>query len=256
MNHDGRELDIAVNFSAQQLDVRAVATVKHALESSGLRPGRLILEVGETALTRDNETSATTYEDLVELGVRIAIDNFGTGYSSLLHLRHYPISALKIDHTFVAGIGESADDEAICASIVSLAGAVGASAIGQGVETEAQCAVLRSLGCHQGQGFLWSPAVPIDELDSALRACDEVPVAAPRSRTSRSPQGVPYAIRATMADMHAAGASTHTIAAALNRTVGRHPQGMRWTASVVARELPAAQGVLMGSASVPPSRAP
>ena len=184
LTHEGRELDMAVNFSAQQLDGQVVAKVQRALEKSGLRPGRLILEVTESAFVEDEETTAATYEAMSQLGVKIAIDDFGTGYSSLPHLRRYPISTLKIDRTFVAGIGQSVDDEAICESVIRLAAALGASTVGEGVETTAQYAALRSLGCLQGQGFLWSPAVPIDELGTAFAACDQVPVAAPQARMS------------------------------------------------------------------------
>ena len=237
LTHKGRELDIAVNSSVRQLDARAVAKVRRALETSGLRPGRLVLEVTESAFVEDEKMTATTLEALAQLGVKIAIDDFGTGYSSLLYLRRYPVSTLKIDREFVAGIGQSADDEAICASITSLAAAVGASTVGEGVETMAQYAVLRSLGCQQGQGFLWSPAVPIDEIDAALAACDRVPVAAPRARMSRAPEPLAAEVTTVIADMHAEGASLHTIAAVLNRTVGRHPKGVRWTAGSVARGL-------------------
>ena len=235
--HEGRELDIAVNFSVRQLDDRAVIKVREALEASGLRPDRLILEVTESAFVEDEETAAATLQALSQLGVKIAIDDFGTGYSSLLYLRRYPITTLKIDREFVAGIGHSVDDEAICGSIISLAAAVGASSIGEGVETAEQYAVLRSLGCLQGQGYLWSPAVPLDQLGAAFRACAEVPVAAPRSRMARKTDQIEPDARALIAQMHTEGASLHTIAAALNRSVGRHPKGVRWTASAVAREL-------------------
>jgi diguanylate cyclase (GGDEF)-like protein/PAS domain S-box-containing protein len=239
LTHEARELDVAVNFSVLQLDEQAVAKVRRALENSGLRPGRLILEITESALVENEETTASTLEGLSDLGVKIAIDDFGTGYGSLLYLRRYPINTLKIDREFVAGIGESADDEAICGSITSLAAAVGASSVGEGVETMEQYAVLRSLGCLQGQGFLWSPAVGIDELGAAMASCDQVPVAAPRSRMARAPERLDTEVTVVIAKMHAEGASLHTIAAALNRTVGRHPRGVRWTANAVARGLPA-----------------
>ncbi len=237
LTHEGRELDIAVNFSVRQLDDRAVARVGEALEASGLRPGRLTLEVTESAFVEDEETAAATLHALSQLGVKIAIDDFGTGYSSLLYLRRYPITTLKIDREFVAGIGLSVDDEAICASITSLATAVGASSIGEGVETAEQYAVLRALGCGQGQGYLWSPAVPIDQLGAALAACAKVPVAAPGVRMIRKIDELEPDARALLARMHTEGASLHTIAAALNRSLGRHPTGVRWTASSVARGL-------------------
>jgi diguanylate cyclase (GGDEF)-like protein len=239
LTHHGRELDVAVNVSVLQLDDRAVATVRRALEASGVRPGRLILEVTESALGRDEETTAETLEAMSRLGVKIAIDDFGTGYSSLLYLRRYPVNALKIDRAFVAGIGDNPDDEAICSSIINLATAVGASTVAEGVETVEQYAFLRSLGCQRGQGFLWSPAVPLDKLSDALDVTDHVPVPAPRSPRARPRTVQDTQVRALISKMSAEDAPLHTIAGALNRTIGSRRRGRRWTAGSVARELPA-----------------
>ena len=242
LTHEGRELDLALNVSARQLDDRIVAKVRGALESSGLRPGRCILEVTESAFVEDEEMTASTLEGLSALGIQIAIDDFGTGYSSLLYLRRYPIDILKIDRAFVAGIGRSGEDEAICRSITSLAAAVGASSVGEGVETAEQYAVLRSKGCRHGQGFLWSPAVPIDQLGTALAACDRVPVPRSQPRMTKTFAALDPRVETVMATMQAEGASLHTIAAALNRTVGLHPKGVRWTAGAVARGLSSLSG--------------
>ena len=94
------------------------------------------------------------------------------------------------------------------------------------------------MGCVRGQGYLWSPAVPLDELDTAFAACEMVPVPPRLPRLPRVPQGLSSDHTALIAKMHAEGASTHEIAAALNRTMGRHPSGVRWTAGAVARGLP------------------
>jgi hypothetical protein len=147
----------------------------------------------------DAEAAAIALDALSHLGVRIAIDDFGTGYSSLLYLRLYPISALKLDRAFVSGIGVSPDDEAICGSVVSLAHAVGATSIAEGVETMEQYAVLRALGCQQAQGYLWSPAVPLDELPAVLLTSGEVsrpPAARPASLT-RDKRNAAVVTRAT-----------------------------------------------------------
>ncbi|MCU1537769.1 MAG: hypothetical protein JWP82_2120 [Humibacillus sp.] len=242
LSHGGRELDVAVNISVRQLDDRFVDTVRSALASSGLRPSRLVLEITESALVDDVEQTAATLESLWRLGVRIAIDDFGTGYSSMLYLRRYPVTTLKVDREFVAGIGTSAEDEAICASITSLAKAVGASTVGEGIETADQYAVLRALGCVHGQGWLWSPAVPVEELSAAFAACDAVPVVAPRALTPPVSAKLRDDVTSLITSMHAEGASLHTIAAALNRTVGRHPRGVRWTARSVAQGLAAESG--------------
>jgi diguanylate cyclase (GGDEF)-like protein len=239
LTHQGRELDVAVNVSVLQLDDQAVDKVRRALESSGVRPGRLILEVTESALVRDEETTAESLDAVSRLGVKIAIDDFGTGYSSLLYLRRYPVNTLKIDRAFVAGIGQNADDEAICRSIISLATAVGASTVGEGVETMEQYGFLRSLGCHHGQGFLWSPAVPLEKLSAAVEACDQVAAPAQRSAMARPRTAQDTRVTALISKMNAEDAPLHTIASALNRTIGSRPSGARWTAGSVARELPA-----------------
>jgi diguanylate cyclase (GGDEF)-like protein len=162
-------LDVAVNVSAWQLTgPDLVEHVRSALSSSRLDPHRLVMEITESSLIADEETAALVLEELSALGVRLCIDDFGTGYSSLLYLRRYPISVLKIDRAFVAGLGLTRDDEAICSSVVGLARAVGATAVAEGVETQQQAALLRAMHCHEAQGFLYSPAVPLKQLPGAL----------------------------------------------------------------------------------------
>ncbi|MBC7372956.1 MAG: EAL domain-containing protein, partial [Frankiales bacterium] len=108
-------LDVAVNLSARQLgDPGVVGHVRAALTASGLDPRRLLLEVTESAVVGDERAAALALEEIAALGVGVAIDDFGTGWSSLLYLRRYPVSTLKIDRAFVAGLGRSQDDEAIC----------------------------------------------------------------------------------------------------------------------------------------------
>ncbi len=238
LTRQGRELDIAINFSVHQLDSEVVAKVRGALGASDLGPARLTVEVTESAFVKDEGITVATYEALSQLGVKFAVDDFGTSFSSLLHLRLYPIDALKIDGRFVSDIGRSADQEAICDSIISLAGAVGATTVAEGVETTEQYAVLRSMGCQRGQGYLWSPAVPIEELEAAFDTCEAVPVAERQSRMPSVLRGPSSNDAALIAKMHAEGSSTHSIAAELNRTVGGHPSGVKWTAGAVARGLP------------------
>ena len=240
LTHDGRALELSVNLSAVQLDDEVAAKVHRALVTSGLAPERLTVEVTESTFVTDDGLTAATYHALSELGIRFAIDDFGTSFSSLLHLRRYPIHALKIDGKLVRGIGVRANDEASCDSIISRAVTVGAFTVAEGVETVEQYAVLRSMGCQRGQGWLWSPAVPIAELEDAVAACEQVPVAERGARMPRVPEGLADEAATIIARMHAEGASTHDIADALNRTVGRHPSGVRWTAGAVERGLPVA----------------
>lgn len=169
------ELHVAVNLSARELGHPDVLTdVQQALRDSGLSAQRLVLEVTETTVMEDPRVAGVVLDALTDLGVRIAIDDFGTGYSSLLYLRRYPISALKVDRTFVSGIGVTIADDAICHSVISLARAVGTTSVAEGVETVEQYAALRLLGCEQAQGYLWSPAVPAAQLPEALARCSSV----------------------------------------------------------------------------------
>ena len=234
------DLDVAVNLSVRQVTrAEVVEEVRAALADSGLAPSRLVLEITESAVVEDAEAVAASLEALHALGVRLAVDDFGTGYSSLLYLRRYPVSALKLDRAFVAGLTTNADDEAICGSVVRLARAVGATSIAEGVETPEQYAALRGLDCELGQGFLWSPAVALEQLPDAVARCAQV--TRPRAARPRRP-AVPTPrlavdVAERMAHLHAAGASLHTIAAALNRDGTRSPTGARWHAHTVARQL-------------------
>ena len=233
-------LDVAVNLSARQLTRPDVLDhIRQALDVTQLDPKRLLLEVTESAVMEDIDAAGVALHALADLGVRIAIDDFGTGYSSLLYLSRYPISALKIDRAFVAGIGVSVDDDAICASVVSLAAAVGATSIAEGVETASQYTALRSGGCQLAQGFLWSTPVPNLELAAAVEACNLVPVPIPEARKrQRTPlQALDARAEQRITTLHRAGASAHTIAAALNRETLRNPTGNRWHGQAIARYL-------------------
>ncbi len=221
LTHEGLDLDVAINLSVRQLDDRAAGTVQRALEGSELSPGRLVLEVTESALVDEEPTTSATLEALSRLGVKIAVDDFGTGYSSLLYVHRYPIDSLKIDREFVRGIGASAEDEAICTSIVNLAAAVGASTVAEGVETMEQYAYLRSLGCRQGQGFLWSPAVPIDKLRLALASCDQVSAMAPALPRALQRKRVDENLTAVIAKRHGARSPSPAIATADEGTLAR-----------------------------------
>ena len=166
----GAPLHMAVNVSARQLARGGglVPLVAEALAESGIDPATLILEVTESAVMDDAEATLGVLTDLKALGVRLAIDDFGTGYSSLVYLKRFPVDQLKVDRTFVRGLGTDADDSAIVASVVSLAHAVGIVAIAEGVETAEQLAALQGLGCGFGQGYLWSRPRPAAELEELL----------------------------------------------------------------------------------------
>jgi EAL domain-containing protein (putative c-di-GMP-specific phosphodiesterase class I) len=155
---------VSVNLSARQVShPDLVATVVHALESAGLAPELLRLEITETALMEEGSGGTATLRTLDGLGVRLSVDDFGTGYSSLMYLREYPIRVLKVDRYFVAGLGTNPEDEAIVQAVIALAHSLGLTATAEGVETLEQLHRVRTLECDAAQGYLWSEAVRIDD---------------------------------------------------------------------------------------------
>ncbi len=148
-------IQINVNLSARQVaDPRIAELVKSVLDESGLEPALLGLELTETALLEESETTEASLRRLKALGVRLVLDDFGTGYSSLGHLRRFPIDELKIDRSFVGRMSEQPADLAIVGAIIGLAASLGMNVVAEGVETEAQVDALRHLGCHKLQGYL------------------------------------------------------------------------------------------------------
>jgi diguanylate cyclase (GGDEF)-like protein/PAS domain S-box-containing protein len=170
-----RWLRVSVNASALQFRRSDwVATVRSALADSGLPAQALELEITESLLLQSvTETTANLLE-LRDLGVRIAIDDFGTGYSSLSYLHKLPITTLKIDQSFVREIGAGAhgagEDAPIVRTIVALARNLGMAVVAEGVETEAQRALLLRLGCDALQGYLLHPPLPVAAVDALLAA--------------------------------------------------------------------------------------
>jgi hypothetical protein len=169
--------------------------------------------------------------------VCIALDDFGTGYSSLAYLRDFPIKVIKIDRSFTAGLGQNDDDTAIVATLISLATTLGLHVIAEGVETEMQLNLLRSLGCPLGQGYLWSPAVPAADVPTVQHELSRRPGSAPAGpRHERARRGRPPApISGRIMALHNNGASPATIAAALNADGLRTPGGSRWHRNTVAQ---------------------
>ena len=173
------QLTVSVNLSARQLDLAELAeSVTETLAITGLDPALLWLEITETALMNDAPSALDALYALKALGVTLVVDDFGTGYSSLLYLRRFPVDVLKVDRSFVAGLGESAEDTAIVVGVVRLAQALGLSAVAEGVETREQLEQLALLGCELAQGFLWSRPLPAGDLAVWLENFE----AAPRPR--------------------------------------------------------------------------
>jgi diguanylate cyclase (GGDEF)-like protein len=162
-------LVMSVNLSARQLFCPDLAeTVEEALGEAGLEARSLVLDITETVYVRTLEYSTGALERLREMGVGISIDDFGTGYSSLSYLKRLPADALKIDRSFVAGLGEDAEDTAIVGMVVNLAHTLGMEVVAEGVETTEQAALLKEMGCDLAQGFLFSKPLPPEEVPFLL----------------------------------------------------------------------------------------
>lgn len=161
---------VHVNLSATQLGAANLADLVAAVvERAGLRPELLCLEITETVVMEDAEAAISTLDRLCKLGVGLAIDDFGTGYSSLSYLRRLPVDTLKIDQSFVDGLGPDPEDSSIVAAIISLARTLELGTIAEGVETAEQLVLLAGLGCTGAQGFLIAEPVPAEALEASLR---------------------------------------------------------------------------------------
>jgi diguanylate cyclase (GGDEF)-like protein len=174
----GPPLTLSVNLSGRQLQQPGTAAeVAEAIESAGLQPGTLQLEITETVLMHDTEATVRRLEELRALDVRIAIDDFGTGYSSLRYLQHLPIDVLKVAKPFVDGLGSGAREGAVALAIVDLARALGLDTVAEGIEHEEQARRLQELGCRLGQGFHFARPMEAAAVAELLRAADPVAAA-------------------------------------------------------------------------------
>jgi diguanylate cyclase (GGDEF)-like protein len=164
-------LRVAVNLSALQFrNGNLQQMISDALRAADLEPRFLEVEITESALMSDPEESVKILEQLSRMGVVVSVDDFGTGYSSMAYLRRFPIDKLKIDRTFIGELMSRADDASIVRAIVSLAHNLRLKVVAEGVETNEQLELLRSLGCDQYQGFCFSPAVPAPQFAELLVA--------------------------------------------------------------------------------------
>jgi len=151
---------MSVNVSMRQLESDSlVDDVERALSINRLDPGSLVIEVTETALMKDAESTVSRLVQLKQIGVKIAIDDFGTGYSSLSYLRQFPVDVLKIDRSFISSMDGSEDSLALIRTMVELGRALGLTTLAEGIEEEHQLACLRENNCQTGQGFMFSKPV-------------------------------------------------------------------------------------------------
>ena len=169
--NDGVTLGVlSVNFSAHQLLVATfIDEVDHVIEESGVDPRYIEVEITETSMLFDLGVTKNVIADLKHRGMRIAIDDFGTGFSSLSHLQQLDVDTLKIDQSFIRDMLVDSGDAAITTSVISLARGLKLSVTAEGVENEQQLNALRLAGCDYYQGFLFSPAIVVEDVEELLR---------------------------------------------------------------------------------------
>ncbi len=166
----------AVSFVAVNLSCRLFhrteldSEVARVLDSTGLEPEYLELEITESAVMEDPDSAEALLGRLRALGVRLAIDDFGTGYSSLQRLKRLPVQKLKLDQSFVRGLPDDRNDIAIARAVTALGHSLGISVLAEGIEADAQAAFLRELGCDYGQGYLFSRPLPVEALEKLWSA--------------------------------------------------------------------------------------
>ena len=169
---------VAVNVSPLQLRKREFAELVSTLVQS-FTGSALELEVTESLLMQELEPSISALRQIRDQGVTVAVDDFGTGYSSLAYIAKLPITALKIDRSFIVEMNKDPQGLAIVSSIIALAHSLHLKVIAEGVETEEQSRLLRLLRCDEAQGFLYSPPLPVEELEHLLASNARLPLPDP-----------------------------------------------------------------------------
>ena len=165
-------MGISVKLYGRQLQrPELVSEVMEAVDAAGLDPQSLILELTESVLMAEGQPIAQVLQELREQGFRLTLDNFGAGYSALGRLRDFPVDILKMDRSFVAGIGQGLTDGAIVRAIIGIANSLGLMTIAEGVERPEQLAALNAMGCQAGQGFYLSKTVDFEGMEALLASC-------------------------------------------------------------------------------------
>jgi EAL domain-containing protein (putative c-di-GMP-specific phosphodiesterase class I) len=161
---------LAVNLSAEQFQhADLIPDLERIFRETGANPQRLALEITEGTAARDPERAVDVLRTLRDMGIRLALDDFGTGYSSMSYLKRFPIHTLKIDREFVRDLPESQEDAAIATTVITMCRALGLKVVAEGVENERQALFLRSIGCDEVQGFMYSKPIPAAEATELLR---------------------------------------------------------------------------------------
>ena len=169
----GRSVKVAVNLSPRQFnDTSLTTTIHECIESTGIAPDNLELEITESAVMGATNEGEQIMSAIRALGVALSIDDFGTGYSSLARLKHFPVSRLKIDRAFVQDLDRDSNSVAIVQSILTLAHGLQVKVVAEGVETETQLAFLRDLQCDEYQGYLFSRPLDVSDVMPAIKRND------------------------------------------------------------------------------------
>ena len=162
---------VAINLSAVQcVQAELLNTIAGTMATYGLEQKFIEFELTETAVMNNPDEAARNLRALKALGVQLSLDDFGTGYSSLSQLKRFPFDFVKIDRSFISGVGTNAEDGAIAAAIIAMAHSMGLKVVAEGVETEAQLGVMRTLKCDEMQGFLFSKALPAGDFAALVRS--------------------------------------------------------------------------------------
>ena len=160
---------MSINLSSRQLvDKSLFGTFREIIQKTGARADKIVLEITETALLTDMDTTLVTLEQFSEIGVRIAIDDFGTGYSSLSQMKHFPIDRLKIDKSFIENLHNDEDNYTITSAVIMMAHALGLELVAEGVETKTQLDILKKLQCDHAQGYYFYKPLADAELFTVL----------------------------------------------------------------------------------------
>ena len=152
-----KPVPLTVNLSPRQFMNRGlIESIRRVLDETGIDPALLEFEITETALMQQGEQTLEILGQINDMGIRLSIDDFGTGYSSLAYLKRFPVKKIKIDRAFIKDLEHSAEDRAIVAAIMALSNSLQLSVVAEGVETEAQYALLQQNGCQYAQGYLFA----------------------------------------------------------------------------------------------------
>jgi diguanylate cyclase (GGDEF)-like protein/PAS domain S-box-containing protein len=180
-----RDLTMSINLAARQVNETLPAVLDAALAATGVPPDAVWLELTESALMADARAAASVLDTVRSMGIHVSVDDFGTGYSSMTYLQRFPVEGIKVDRSFVAGLGGEPQDEAICQAVISLGTALGLRVVAEGVETRLQLDRLIEMGCSGAQGYLFGTPQPAEQIEMNRLVPETAPSAPPTPAPAR-----------------------------------------------------------------------